>query len=56
MGWPGMGIRRGLRRPRGGEAFWALCLPWLRSEVRPFWRVEPGLEREVLAQLLDRGE
>lgn len=54
MGWPGVGVRRRLKRPRSGEAFWALCLPCMR--VRPLWRLDPDLEGEVLAQLLERGE
>ncbi len=54
MGWPGVGVRRGLRRARSGEAFLAFCLPCLRA--RPFWRLDPDLEREVLDQLLERGE
>jgi hypothetical protein len=57
MGWPRVGIRGGLRRARGEvAASLAACLPCLRVRVRPLWRLEEELEREVLAQLLERGE
>jgi hypothetical protein len=54
MGWPGLGIWGGLSRRRKAGVERPFGLPW--PVVRPFWRPDPGLEAEVLAQLLERGE